>query len=754
MKLIIQITGQEIKKMFSTPIIWLLLGVLLIQVAYSHTSNFLRFAEFKETYPVVISTLTSKMFDVDYDYFGFYWSLLYNVFLYIPLITMSSFSTEYSRGTFKLIQTSPVKDVQVVAGKFGALMVYAFLLVLVILFVTLICSWYVPNLDFKYILGSLLGFFLLTNTFLAIGLFISSLTSSQVIAALVTFSVLGVLRVLSGVGQDIPYVNDLLYWLSLSDRGRQMMDGLISSKNVIYFVMITLLFLCLTVIRLDTFRNKVFSGLNVLRFSLCITGIFLIGWVSHNPYYVFYADTTRGDDKTVSKQIQEYAKDLRGEPLILNTYVNLLNKWVKSHGVGIPITRNDDKKFFEPYVRFLPNLEFNYYYFYDSLPSNLNLYNQNKGLSTAQIGKNLAKAFGIPQEDLLSPEQLSAIADLRPEDNQLVRELIQGKRRSFLRMYDDPEMYPSEREVEAVLKSLVKGPIKVGLVRGHSERTVGNEDEDYYWMLAGREDNRGSFKNEGYDFQPVDLHDVAVLRDIDILLVADPRSSYSDDELANLRRYIDEGGNLIFAFEPAHAQVANEILTLLNLTMSDTTLPGNQNEYDDDLVIAGVEDALNSKVVRRVNSFFARRRKVFLNSASYLVQDTVSNGFEVAPFLSVQPIGQTNDQPGKVDVALGLSRNLRNRQQRIFVIADADFLSNRTQRQVFDGTANLHKLIYPIFDWLSYKEITPTPPGYNIDNQFLLSKSGANRFRLIVLYILPSLFFLLGAVHLIIRRRK
>ena len=751
MKLIIQITGQQVKKMFSTPIIWLLLGVLLIQVAYSHTNNFLRFAEYKETTSTLISILTSRMFDVDF-YYGFFGSLLNNAFLYIPLITMSSFSTEYSRGTFKLIQTSPVKDVQVVAGKFGALMVYAFLLVLVILFVTLICSWYVPNLDFKYILGSLLGFFLLTNTFLAIGLFISSLTSSQVIAALVTFSVLGVLRVLSGVGQDIPYVNDLLYWLSLSDRGRQMMDGLISSKNVIYFVMITLLFLCLTVIRLDIFRNKVFSGLNVLRFSLCITGIFLIGWVSHNPYYVFYADITRGDDKTVSKQIQEYAKDLRGEPLIFNTYVNLLNKRAKF--TGIPITRNNDKKFFEPYVRFLPNLEFNYYYFYDSLPSNLNLYNQNKGLSTAQIGKNLAKAFGIPRGDLLSPEQLSAIADLRPEGNQYVRELIYDNRRSFLRMYDDTQNYPAEREVEASLKNLVKGTIKVGLVKGHSERTLGNEDEDYYWMLDGREDNRGSFRNEGYDFQPVDLHDMAVIRDIDILLVADPRSSYSDDELANLRRYIDEGGNLIFAFEPTHAQVANEILALLGLAISDTTLPPNQNEYDNDVVIVDVEDALNNRKTRRTSTFLARVRKVFLNSASHLMQDTVSTDFEVMPFLSVQSIGQTNDQPGKVDVALGLSRDHDNRQQRIFVIADADFLSNRTQRQVVDGTANLHKLIYPIFDWLSYKAKPPIPPDYKKDNQFLLSKSGAKRFRLVVLYILPSLFLLFGAVHLIIRRRK
>ena len=752
MKLMMQIVLQEVKRMFCSPIIWLLLGVFMIQVAYSHTNNFLMFAGFKETLPRMISGLTAKLFGVNHIY-GLFGSLLNSAFLYIPLITMSSFSAEYDKGTYKLIQTVPIKDVQVVGGKFGALVVYSILLILVAIVLTLICSLYIPNLEYKYILGGLLSFFLLINSFLAIGLFVSSLTSSQVIAALVTFSVLGLLRILSGIGQSIPYLSDVLYWISLSDRAAEMMNGLISSRNVIYFLLIIFFFLGLTVIRLSTFRNELLSRLNVFRFSVFCTIVILIGWFSSDPYHTFYVDITKDKYRTVSKQIQEYAQELREDELELNTYINLLNKWVKLG--ALPTQRNADKNYFEPYVRFLPNLKFNHYYFYDTLPSNLNLYNQNKGLSTRQIAHRMASAYGIPQKKLLSPGQISNITDLGTEGNQYVRELIYNDRRSFLRMYDDQTNYPTEREVGAALMNLVNGPIKVGLVQGHSERSTSKEDEDYYWILDAREDNRASLRNEGYDFKPMTLNELVAVRDIDLLIIADPLSPYSKMELDHLRQYIDDGGNILFAFEPKNDVTANQLLGLLGLQLTGNALPPNQKEYGEDLILADVDHALYKMEIRPNYRFWPRYRKVFLNSASYLVQDSVPKDFEMDSFLSIQSNEEVDsNKSSRRNIAVGLSRHHQNKQQRIFVIADADFLSNKAQRQVVNNTSNLTELIYPIFDWLSYTEIPPRPPQMNRDNQFSLAKEGANGFRFIMLYVFPSCFFIMGAAFLIIRRRK
>lgn len=759
MKQIIQIAVAETRRFFYSPIIWVLLAMFLLLVAYYHSLNFIRFAEYQERNETgQWSALTQRMFSITGGY-GLFRILLSSSFLFIPLITMSTFSPDYSTGSIKLLQTSPVKGYQIVLGKYTALLFYALLLCLVLVLLTFICSWFIPNYEFTYFFSGLLGFFLLASAFLSIGLFISSLTPSVIIAGAVTFSVLGVMEILGSVGQNIPILNKVLYWISFTDRAKQMMHGLVSSKNVIYFLLIGVFFVVITVIRLDAFKNGWFSRFNIIRGVFLLVGLVVVALFSTNPYNIFYKDFRKGHKNTVSVETQELASQLRAEPLVFNTYVNVMNAFLnKSY---LPARRNKDKDRFEEYIRFLPNWQFNYYYYYDTLPENTLLYNRNSGLSTRQIAYKLASVYGIPKEDLLSANELEKIVDLGGESSGYTRELNYDGKRAFVRMYTDDWHYPHEREVQAALRNLVDDPITIGIVQGHQERSLANTNEDYYLFLAAREDNRFSLRNEGFSLVTVRLDDIKALDNIDILIIADPKIPLEQSELASLKRYVDSGRNMIVAAEPANAAHINPVLSIFGLTQQTDALPSGGLRLNEDLIMADVDSAFYNHEVSQYYRMSRSRQhppKAFLQTAGCL--EGVGTGqFSTQPLLSVatnstnlDSLAQSSDK-GKRIIACTLEREIGNKTQKILAIADADFLSNKQYSRRVPGLDNRGAFLLPLFDWLSDKVKTVVKVD-NPDDKLFLSIKEAKQFRVVLLYVLPALFVLSGAALLIFRRMR
>ena len=756
MKQIIQIAVAETRRFFYSPIIWALLAMFLLLVAYYHSFNFIHFAEYQEKNGTYWLSLASNMFSTTGAY-GLFRILLSSSFLFVPLITMSAFSPDYSTGSIKLLQTSPVKDYQIVLGKYAALLFYALLLCLVLVLLTFVCSWFIPNYDFGFVFSGALGFFLLASAFLSIGLFISSLTPSVIVAGAVTFSVLGVMEILGSVGQNIPVLNKILYWISFADRAKQMMQGLVSSKNVIYFIIICIFFVVVTMMRLDAFKNGWLSRFNIIRSTSLLVGLVVMAMLSINPYYIFYIDFTKDKGNTVSEETQELARKLKAEPLVFNTYVNVMNAFLnKSY---LPSRRNKDKDRFEKYIRFLPNWKFNYYYYYDTLPENIFLYNQNKGLSNSEIAHKLASVYGIPKEDLLSVNELNKIVDLSGESSGYTRELIYEDRRAFIRMYTDNIHYPNEREVQATLRNLVDDPITIGIVEGHKERSLMNTNEDYYLFLAAREDNRFSLRNEGFSFVTVRLDDADALHDVDILIIADPKIPLDHSELASLKRYVDSGRNMIIAAEPASAAHINPVLSIFGLTQQTDALPAGGLRLNEDLIMADVDSTFYDREVSLYYRMRGSRQhppKAFFQTAGYL--EGVDTGqFSLEPLLSVATnstnLDSLSSESGKRIIAYTLERETGDKTQKILAIADADFLSNKQYSRRVPGVDNRGAFLLPLFDWLSGKVKTVVRVD-NPDDKLFLSIKEAKQFRLVLLYVLPALFVLSGAALLIFRRMR
>ena len=176
------ICKREIRSFFHSMIGWVFGAFLLLMAGIYFTAYNLNYG-----YPLFSYTLSSITF----------------LFLIVsPILAMRTLAEERKQKTDQLLLTAPVTVWQIVLGKYLALIVTFLLPVVILCFYPLIMAQY-GSIAFASTYVALLGFFLLGCTCLAVGLFFSSLTESQVIAAVVTFCVLLVLQLVDGIGSVI-----------------------------------------------------------------------------------------------------------------------------------------------------------------------------------------------------------------------------------------------------------------------------------------------------------------------------------------------------------------------------------------------------------------------------------------------------------------------------------------------------------------------------------------------------------------------
>lgn len=130
-------------------------------------------------------------------------SVIFIFLLVVPIITMRSFSEDIHARTDQLLYSLPMKLSSVVFAKYFAMVTVLFLPVAVMCLYPLILSFY-GTVNFSAAYGAILGFFALGCALIAIGMFLSSLTESQVIAAVLTFAVFILMYLMTGLSTLIP----------------------------------------------------------------------------------------------------------------------------------------------------------------------------------------------------------------------------------------------------------------------------------------------------------------------------------------------------------------------------------------------------------------------------------------------------------------------------------------------------------------------------------------------------------------------
>jgi ABC-2 type transport system permease protein len=183
----------------------------------------------------------------------FNWISFIMLFL-LPMITMALFSEEKKRGTIELLLTAPITDLQVVLGKFfAAAAFYVVLLITTALEMAILWMYSTPAPG--PILTAYLGILLYGLAVLAIGMFISTLTENQIVAAVITFGTLLMFWLIDvfarGAGETLRAV---LGYLSILDHLNDFLMGVVTTSHLIFYLSLILIGLFLTYRSLDSLR--------------------------------------------------------------------------------------------------------------------------------------------------------------------------------------------------------------------------------------------------------------------------------------------------------------------------------------------------------------------------------------------------------------------------------------------------------------------------------------------------------------------
>lgn len=189
------------------------------------------------------------------DLTGLFSTMFLIVLVVIPILTMRIFTDDKRNKTEQLLFTAPVKLSGVVMGKFfAAFAVFAIAIGITIVYQLLIAAFITP--DWMVYLGNLLGILLLGGTLIAMGMFVSSLTESPVVAAICSFFLSLFVYIMDSLASltGVSFIEKLVGWVSFNERYRQFTVGIFDYDNVIFFVSIIGLFLFFTVRILDRKR--------------------------------------------------------------------------------------------------------------------------------------------------------------------------------------------------------------------------------------------------------------------------------------------------------------------------------------------------------------------------------------------------------------------------------------------------------------------------------------------------------------------
>jgi ABC-2 type transport system permease protein len=243
------IAGRELRTLFLSPLAWSILGVIQIILAYM----FLAQLDYYMMLQARIAGLEDAPGITDLIVAPLFGNAGVILLLVTPLLTMRLISEERRNRTLSLLFTAPVSMAEIVLGKY--LGVLAFLLIMVGMILLMPLSLLVGGgLDFGKLAACALALILLLAGFAAVGLYTSALASQPTVAAISTFGALLLLWIIDWTGTMAGQAGGVLEYASLLRHYESLLKGLVSTTDLVYFVLFITTFLVLSVHRLDNDR--------------------------------------------------------------------------------------------------------------------------------------------------------------------------------------------------------------------------------------------------------------------------------------------------------------------------------------------------------------------------------------------------------------------------------------------------------------------------------------------------------------------
>ena len=771
MKVIYRIARLELSNLFYSPIAWLILIIFVFMTAMNFSEVFVGYARRQEFMGGGLQDLSRMLF---FNPMGGLWPKISNLlYMLMPLLTMGLISQEFSRESIKLLFVAPITSQHIVLGKFLGMMLYGLMMFGVLLVYVIIAGCGVENFDWAAVLTGWLGLYLLFGIYAAIGLFMSTLTNYPIVAAIYMLALLTFLRFVSGLWQEVSFVRDIMYWLALDRRANSFINGMICSEDFLYFVIMTAMFLWFAILKLQFIRERRSGWSKVGRFVGVFAAAMLLGYITSRPMLRFYHDSTHTKSNTLTQASQDIVAQLDGG-LKFTTYVNLFGR---VYSISPKDVMSDIARY-NTYVRFKPEIKMDYvFYYYEDMNSEFMKFRYpNKTLEEA--AKEMAKFQDVNVRRYVPLSKVDPSVDLADEGYRFVVQVErENGAKTFLRVFADPLRVPSETEISAALKRVAMKLPRVGFLSDHGARTiVGDKNRDYSYMVSEKT-YRQALINQGFDVVDVKLGQQS-LDSLDILVVAEPMEPFTEEELAMLFQYVDEGKNLILAGKPKTKEYLTPLMEKLGLRFEEGILV--QKPVDDypasqlmcKTTKASEEISLQWGLLYTQTNHPEWPYSIVMPSAA-AIEVVEDKGFKVTPLLEgrdsmtwneLETIDFVNETPvfheakgeqaGIKHTMVALERTQAGRQQRIMVVGDADAFSMgivmSQQRAILAANGGL---TMAMFEWLSYGELpVDTSRPDPLDNRMTISADATATVKTILQWVVPSIL-LVSCVILLFRRK-
>lgn len=255
---LIAIYRRELQSYFTSPfayiiavVFWLIGGLFLVTILLSPNGLIAQVSAADQL------GVNPQPVDVPYEFLKIYLSLLGSLSMFIlPMLSMGLYAEERKQGTLELLATSPLTNWVIALGKLLGVVTFYSAMLLPLMIAQLVAFWSSePTFPIAILLLGHFGLLLLAASVLALGMFVSSLSASTVLAAVMTFGLVLLLWVIDAIATALPGpIGEALAHLSLLTHYTDFTQGIFDTSGLILFLSYIVLGLFLTAQSIDTLR--------------------------------------------------------------------------------------------------------------------------------------------------------------------------------------------------------------------------------------------------------------------------------------------------------------------------------------------------------------------------------------------------------------------------------------------------------------------------------------------------------------------
>lgn len=239
---------NELRSLFLTPLAWAILAIVQFILCLFYLKSVELYLsiqpqlETNNSDPGITVIITESLYS----------SAAFILMIIIPLLTMRLISGERQNKTLTLLFSAPLSITEIILGKYLGVLLFLVIMIamLSIMPLTILVG---GNLDFGLLFSNIMGLFLILSAFTAIGLYISTLTNNPILSAIISFTSLLLLNLIDLLATaDNP--SGLFSYISLRNHLNNLFSGFFKSSDVIYYLLLILTFIILSIRRLDNDR--------------------------------------------------------------------------------------------------------------------------------------------------------------------------------------------------------------------------------------------------------------------------------------------------------------------------------------------------------------------------------------------------------------------------------------------------------------------------------------------------------------------